>query len=44
MNPDSIRIAIFGVRSADAINPDSSASADAPLGMSPYTLYNYYKD
>ena len=23
MNPDSIRIAIFGVRSADAINPDS---------------------
>ena len=23
MNPDSIRIAIFGVHSADAINPDS---------------------
>ena len=23
MNPDSIRIGIFGVRSADAINPDS---------------------
>ena len=23
MNPDSIRIAIFAVRSADAINPDS---------------------
>ena len=23
MNPDSIRIAIFGVRSTDAINPDS---------------------
>ena len=23
MNPDSIGIAIFGVRSADAVNPDS---------------------